>query len=193
MSIRVPDPPQPKKRESVPVEAKSKMRLAAPLDAEFLGRTYITTLWMGTVFSICAWGITRSTIATGSFLWGALLGALLLKSQEIFVRRVIAPRSGIVVGSWDARIPIAVLLPLKYILIGLTFSFLISRGWLHPIAFTIGFLMEQVVIVSKVIGRSTANHMRQSPPLPQNAANQNTANEVAANEALNTDTPNKHL
>jgi len=184
MSTHVPAPPQPRKRASVPVEAKPKTRLAAPLDAEFLGRTYITTLWMGTVFSICAWGITRSYIATGSFLWGALLGALLLKSQEIFVRRVIAPRSGIVAGSWDARIPIAVLLPLKYILIGLTFSFLISRNWLHPIAFTIGFLMEQVVIVSKVIGRSTANHLRQPQPLSQNAANQDT---------LNTDTPNKHL
>ncbi len=163
MSTRIPDPPQPKERAPIVAEAKSKSRLAAPLDAQFLGRTYVTTLWMGLVFSICAWGITRSYIATGSFVWGALLGALLLKSQEIFVRRVIAPRSGIVEGSWDARIPIAVLLPLKYILIGLTFSFLINRNWLNPIAFTVGFLMEQVVIFSKVIGRSAANNLKSSP------------------------------
>lgn len=162
MSTRVPPPPQPRERAAVPVAPKSRLKLAAPLDAGFLGRTYITTLWMGTVFSICAWGMTQSLVATGSFIGGALLGALLLKSQELFVRSVIAPRSGVVEKTWISKVPLLVLLPLKYILVALTFSFFISRGWFQPVAFIAGFLMEQVVIVSKVIGRAAANQLRQN-------------------------------
>lgn len=159
MSISVPPPPLPP-RQPKPAQPIRKTPLAAPLDAAFLARTYITTLWFGAIWTMLAWGITQSPKATGSFAGGLFLGALLLKSQEIFVRRVLAPRGKTEGADLFARIPIAVLLPLKYIIVALAFGFLLERGWLHPIALAFGFLTQQVVIISKVIGRFAANRLR---------------------------------
>ncbi len=161
MMTRIPPPPEPAPRPSPAEKAlrsKPKRRLIAPLDSDFLGRTYVTTLWLGVVFTLCAWAWTQSWRVAGSFAGGLLVGALLLKSQELFVRRVIAPRAD---GSADliSRVPLAVLLPLKYLAIGLVFGFVINRGWLEPIAFAAGFTAQQVVIFSKVIGRFLANSL----------------------------------
>lgn len=125
----------------------------APLDAAFLRRVYITTLWFGSLLTLCAYSITRSLQITLSFAGGIALAALLLKSQEMFVRRVIRPKNAPPYESWDAKIPLFVLLPGKYILIGAAFGFLLSRDLLHPFAFAGGFIAEHVVIVSKVLGR----------------------------------------
>ncbi len=132
----------------------------APLDAAFLGRTYVTTLWFGALMTLCVYGVTQSFVATLSFAGGTALGALLLKSQEIFVRRVIRPKDAPPYQLWDARIPLAVLLPVKYILIGAAFGYLINHGLLHPPAFALGFMTEQVVIFSKVLGRMAAQRIR---------------------------------
>lgn len=176
MSTTVPPPPElpplPKSARAAP----TKMALAPKMDAAFLGRTYVTTLWLGAIWTVCAWGITQSNLATGSFAGGLLLGALLLKSQEIFVRRVLAPRAGVSgaeisggdidenAGKRDlmARIPIALLLPVKYIAIGLLFGLMIDRGWLEPILFAASFFAVQIVIFSKVIGRFVANSLRRA-------------------------------
>lgn len=166
MSTFVPPPPLPQQQaEVVAAKPAKKEPLAAPLDAAFLGRTYVTTLWLGFIWTLLAWSITQSPKATGSFAGGLFLGALLLKSQEIFVRRVLSPRSKADSPDILARIPIALLLPVKYIVIGLAFGILIECGWLHPIALAAGFLTQQVVIISKVIGRFAANRLRADKPM----------------------------
>ena len=99
-------------------------------------------------------------MATLSFAGGAVLGALLLKSQEIFVRRVIRPKDASTAHGLDTRIPIALLLPVKYIIIGVAFALLLDRDLLQPVAFAIGFMTLQIVIVSKVLGRLLAHRIR---------------------------------
>ncbi len=165
MSTYVPPPPlPPQQKEQAP--RPPKLKLAAPLDFAFIGRTYVTTLWFGTIATMLAWGMTQSLKATGSFAGGIILGALLLKSQEIFVRRVLAPRAGVIEDGVAlrreliSRVPIALLLPFKYLVIGLLFWLVIDMDWLHPIAFVVGFLTEQVVILSKVLGRYFAGRLK---------------------------------
>jgi len=162
MSTPIPAPPELPPL-SKPAAAKQRIKLAPKMDVEFLGRTYVTMLWLGAVWTACAWAVTQSGRATASFAGGLLLGALLLKSQEIFVRKVVAPRANGVAGKRDliARVPIALLLPVKYLAVGLALGVLIERDWLHPIAFAVGFLSVQIVIVSKVVGRFAANALRQ--------------------------------
>jgi hypothetical protein len=165
MTTRVPPPPQPTPRPSHSQETlrpQPKRRLAAPLDSEFLGRTYVTTLWLGAICTLCAWGWTQSLKLSGSFAGGLLVGALLLKSQELFVRRILVPRSNASIMNFVARLPLAVLLPLKYLAIGLALGFVIDRGWLQPAAFAVGFIAQQVVVFSKVIGRFIANSLAES-------------------------------
>lgn len=132
----------------------------APLDAAFLGRTYGTMLWFGTLLTLCAYALTASLLMAFSFAGGALLAALLLKSQEVFVRRVLRPKDGPAYEGWDARIPLFVLLPGKYILIAATFGFLIARHLLHPIGFTAGFMAIQTAIIAKVMGYMMAQKIR---------------------------------
>lgn len=166
MSTYVPPPPLPPEPAKTAPPAGPKLKLAAPLDMAFIGRLYVTTVWFGLISCMLVWGLTESVKATGSFLGGIVLGALLLKSQELFVRRVMAPRAGVIEDGAAlkkdlvARIPIAVLLPFKYLAVGLIFWFAIDRDWLHPLAFVAGFLTEQVVIISKVIGRYLADRLK---------------------------------
>jgi integral membrane sensor domain MASE1 len=165
MSTYVPPPPLPPQHKEQPPRP-TKLKLAAPLDFAFIGRTYLTTLWFGTIATMLAWGVTQSPKATGSFAGGIILGTLLLKSQEVFVRRVLAPRAGVIEDGEAlkkeliARVPIALLLPFKYLFIGLLMWIVVDLDWLHPIAFVVGFLTEQVVILSKVLGRYFAGRLK---------------------------------
>ena len=166
MSTIVPPPPLPPEPKKTAPPTGPRLKLAAPLDMAFIGRTYVTTVWFGLICSILVWGLTQSAKATGSFMGGIALGALLLKSQEIFVRRVMAPRAGIahdgeaLKKDLIARIPIALILPFKYLAVGLIFWLAIDRDWLHPLAFVAGFVTEQIVIISKVIGRYLAGRLK---------------------------------
>jgi hypothetical protein len=159
---RVPPPPEAAPRSSEVSRPRPQKRLSAPLDSAFLGRIYLTTLWLGAIGTLCAWGWTQSLRLSGSFAGGLLVGALLLKSQELFVRRVLTPRSGVGRADVRARVPLAVLLPLKYLAIGLVLGFVIDRDWLHPIAFAVGFVSQQLVVFSKVIGRFLAGSLRRN-------------------------------
>ena len=146
------------RRRSQPAAMASKP--LAPLDAAFLGRVYGTMLWFGTLLTLCCYALTASWMIMGSFAGGALLAALLLKSQEIFVRRVIRPKDAPAYTGWDARLPLYILLPGKYILIAVAFSTLINRHLLHPIGFTAGFIVIQTAIVAKVMGYMLAQRIR---------------------------------
>ena len=169
--IIVPAAPQPTFKEVGPTIQHGSQRPSsqsaavaskplAPLDAAFLGRVYGTMLWFGTLLTLCCYALTASWLIMGSFAGGALLAALLLKSQEVFVRRVIRPKDAPIYTGWDARVPLFVLLPGKYILIAVAFSFLITHHLLHPIGFTAGFIVIQTAIVAKVMGYMLAQRIR---------------------------------
>lgn len=178
MRSRVPPPPVPQpppvaEEKQSPSRKQKHPPLETPLDAAFIQRIYVTTFYLGLIWTACAWGLTRSAAATGSFVGGLLLGALLLKSQELFVRLLIAPRVDAVAEQeqtekngrwrgWLTRVPVALMLPLKYGLVGLAFSVVIARDWLHPGAMIIGFLTVQVVILSKVVGRVIDNRLKKT-------------------------------
>ena len=134
----------------------------APLDAAFLSRTYVTAVWFGTILTLSVYGYFGSFLITCSFAGGVALAALLLKSQEIFVRRTLRPKGSEPYQGWDAKIPVLLLVALKYIVVGAAFAFLLNRQLMNPLALIAGFLTLQVVIFSKVASRLIAHKL---PPI----------------------------
>jgi hypothetical protein len=160
MKVDVPPPPA-----IVESEAPKRSRVSAPLveafDAGFVGRIIISMLGVGALSMLGVLGATHSATQAGSFGGGVLMGALLLKSQDIFIRRVLGPRAE---GekSLLARAPLAVIMPLKYIAVGAAMGVLMTYGGLQPIALAAGFIVGQIVIVAKVVGRFLALKARMS-------------------------------
>ena len=153
--MKVPAPPIASfenARQSTPAKASRRVKLSAPLDAGFLNRTHITSLWVGALAVMIAYGQTRSLKFTLSLIGGIALGALLLKSQEIFVRRVMSPVAVKGAGKF-ARFPLMILLGLKFGVVMALMGISMEAGWLQPIAFVVGFFTQQLVVVAKVAGR----------------------------------------
>jgi len=132
----------------------------APLDAAFLSRVLVTTLWFGALLALLVYGITRSFPATWSFAGGAGLSLVLLKSQEMFVRRVLRAKDAPVYNGWDARLPLAVLLPGKYLLIAAGIYVSLRFQIMVPAAFAAGFTLLQVVVTARVAGRVMSQRVR---------------------------------
>ena len=130
------------------------------MDAAFLSRTLRTTIWLGALFTLCAYAFTQSYIATWSFGLGTAFGALMLKSTEIFVRRLIRPKDAPPYSGWDALIPVWALLPIKWGLVIGTLALLFHYQMINAVAFAIGFPTVQLVIVAKTIGRLMAQRTR---------------------------------
>ena len=148
-------------QQPAPQRTASSSKTVAPLDAAFLRRTYRTCAWMGPLLTLCAYAISSgSFIVTGSFAAGALLAALLLKSQEIFVRRVLRPKGSTAYAGWDKRIPLPLLLFLKYSLIAAAMCFLLRAQVITPAGFATGFMMMQLVVVARAMGRLLSRSMR---------------------------------
>lgn len=161
MKVLVPPAPvsEPVRKPAKP-RSKVQSTLVEAFDAGFIPRVIASILWFGALLMLGVLGATRSPLVAGSFGGGIALGALLLKSQDLFVRRVLGlPAPG--ENLW-ARTPRAVILVLKYIVVGVVLGVLIERGWLAPPALAAGFIVGQIVIVGKVIGRFAALKMRDS-------------------------------
>ena len=135
-------------------------KTATPLDAAFLRRVYRTTLWFGVLMAVCAFNVTRSPLITSSFVLGIGCGALMLKSQEFFVYRVL--RAGEAMDGIPAkpRFPVWAVLAIKYTLLVGALEILFHLGLIHPAAFATGFMTEHVVIVSKVAGHFISQQIR---------------------------------
>lgn len=132
------------------------------MDAGFLRQAYFTLVWFGTLLALLIFAGTRSILVTWSFVAGMMLAALLLKSQEFFAARLLAARNknlpqptGLV-----ARIPLGILVPAKYLLVGALLWLLLRYQWMQPVPFMLGFLVLKVVIVSKVLGQLIHSRMR---------------------------------
>ena len=153
--MKVPPPPVASfesARQSTPATVSRRVKLSAPLDAGFLNRTHITSLWVGALAIMIAYAQTRSLRFTFSLMGGIALGALLLKSQEIFVRQVLSPVAKHAAGKF-ARFPLMLLLGLKFVIVMALMGISMEAGWLAPGAFVIGFFVQQLVVVAKVTGR----------------------------------------
>lgn len=132
----------------------------APLDAAFLCRIYRSMGWFGIVMSFLAYSAFRSVPIAVSFASGIGLGALLLKSQEIFVRRALRPKNAPAYEGWDKKIPVWLMLPAKYLLVTALLGYAIRNGIVAPIVLSFGFIAAQVVIAAKVIGYILASRVR---------------------------------
>lgn len=170
--IIIPAPPQPmfsgvvggsgqtQAQRLLPQPHLTASKPLAPLDAAFLSRAYGTILWFGTLLALCVYTLTLSTLITGSFAGGALVAALLLKSQELWAGRIMRPDSKLARRGGDARFLLVGLLAVKCVLLGIVFAFLLHFHLLHPIGFTAGFMAAQIALIAKIFGYMIAQQMR---------------------------------
>ena len=129
----------------------------APLDAEFLGRVYRFAPRFGTLLAICVAVISRSAALTLSFVAGFATGLLLLKTQEMLVRRVVRPKSWPAYDGPDKKIPVWAIVPGKYALIIAAILLMHRTELLNFVAFAGGCLVMQFVVLSMAWGRLKAN------------------------------------
>jgi hypothetical protein len=156
---KIPPPPRASFEKPTPSTpgAGRRPQLSAPLDDGFLKRVYVSTLWVGALAAMLAYGATNSVAWMGSLIGGMALGALLLKSQEVFVRKVLSTGDA---GSGKARAAIALLLGLKFVGVMAVMGLAMESGWLLPGALALGFFMQQLIVIAKVMGRFFHKRMR---------------------------------
>lgn len=151
--ITVPDAPHlDTEREA---EKLGEVRGAAPrrlpaLDAAFLARIYRSMAWFGAILLVLLATGLKSAPATASVAGGLLLAALLLRAQEVSVRALMRPQEQL--AGFDARLILAFLLPLKFVLMAAALFALNAFGLIRPEFLALGFFAGQTVIVGKVAG-----------------------------------------
>lgn len=134
-------------------QPRAASRQFAPLDAAFLRRCFGTTLWLGALLSLCVASVFRSGVPGISCMAGVLLGALLLKSQEWFVRRALRPRNAAPALGTGLKLSPWLLLPLKYAGLAGVIAGLFSLPGFRPLFFVLGCGMVQTVVVARAVGR----------------------------------------
>lgn len=180
MKKRVPAAPQPSFGDATALSSESffaqqqsvhplrstasaahPMSAIAVLDAAFLNRTAVVTLWVGAVLTLCILAGQSAPIAI-SFAIGAGLSICLLKSQQWFLARFVAMsvKSAAAYQGWDARFPLWVLVPLKYAVVAAVIGFALRNQAFVPAAFAVGFTVLQVVIFARVAGRLLKANLR---------------------------------
>ncbi len=151
MKTLVPPPPL----FGAPGEEKPKIQVSepkalSPFDAAFLRRVYRAMFAFGALLSLLvAFGL-KSVPATGSFIGGMVLAALMLRAQEIAVRSLLRPATE--TGGFDTKLVMLLALPLKFLGIGTLLWIANSQGWLKVAPFTVGFFAGQLVLLCQVAG-----------------------------------------
>ena len=141
-------------------DSTARAALPAPLDPAFLRRTYITCLWFSVAMSLCIQLFFEKPKFTWSFAAGALLGMLLLKGQELFVRRLLRPKDAPPYEGWDAGLPVYVVVALKYALVVAALAFIFRHQLINPVGMILGVSVVQFAIVGKITGRMLTGRMR---------------------------------
>ena len=162
----MPSPPEPsfaqqpslKIEDAVPADvagagADRRYQPVAPLDAAFIGRTYITLTWFGLALTLCTYLFTKSLLITWSFAVAVAFAGILLKSQEMLVRRVVRPKDAPPYEGWDAGISLPLWFLVKYALVASVLWSLYQHHLLNLIVFATGFMIAQFAVVSKILGR----------------------------------------
>lgn len=152
MKTLVPPPPL----FGAPGEEKPKTQIQAapktqsPFDAAFLRRVYRAMLVFGALLTLLvAFGL-KSVPATGSFVGGMILAALMLRAQEIAVRSMLRPATE--TGGFDTKLLMLLALPLKFLGIGTLLWLANSQDWLQIAPFAVGFFAGQLVLLCQVAG-----------------------------------------
>lgn len=158
MKVQVPAPPLPAEKPK-PRPPRLEGTLIEAFDGGFVGRIIVSMCGLGALLMLGILNATHSSPQAGSFGCGIALGAVLLKSQEWFVNRVLGPKRASETSLWG-RAPIAFILVFKYILVGAAMWVLTESGWMQPILLAAGFITGQIVIVAKVVGRFASLKMR---------------------------------
>ncbi len=139
--------------------SSSLKSLPAPLNLEFLHRVARTSWWVGAVFAFVVYAVTKSAFLAWSFAAGEALSIVLLYSQQAFVERLtsalVSTRESVAKPQPEKRLRFAtwVLLPAKYVLLGVLIWGLLRYDLIQPLAFVMGVPLVQVVITAKVVGR----------------------------------------
>ncbi len=156
--VSVPAPPQasfePKRaaQKTVAAEAVASRR-TAPLDAAFLQRVYRFVPRFGVVLTLSIAVIARNAALPLSLAAGILTGLLLLKTQEMFVRRVLRPKSA---GGPD-KMSALVIVPGKYAIVIATLWLMRRTDLLHYAGFAAGCTVTQLIVLSMAWERLRAN------------------------------------
>jgi hypothetical protein len=174
MKVLVPPAPVEVEAEKAKPKPRSSASLTEAFDAGFVGRIIASILGVGAFVMLAVLSATQSPQVAVSVFGGFALAAVLLKSQDLFVRRVLGPVSTTEKNLW-MRAPLAVVLVFKYIAVGAILGIGLQFGWLQPVALGIGFIAGQGVIVAKVIGRFIALKLRAN----SEKSNQNIESHVA--------------
>jgi len=128
----------------------------APLDAAFLGRVYRVNAIFGAILTT-ALGIWSGSVGAAlSCAVGVTIGLLLLKTQELFVRRVIRPLTWPAYEGPDKKLPLWLIVPGKYALAAAAILLLRHTELLNYGAFAGGFAAVQMTLLSMALGRLMA-------------------------------------
>ncbi len=119
-------------------------------DADFLRRVYRSMLLFGIVMTVLAAFAFPTAAGTGSFVGGMLLAAILLRAQEMSARSMLRPTSE--TGGLDAKLLMVLLLPLKFIAVGIVLWIANSAGVLKLAPFGLGFFAAQLILLCQVAG-----------------------------------------
>jgi len=125
----------------------------APLDAAFLSRVYRVNWQFGALLTLCAAMLAKSVDWPLSVAAGVLTGLLLLKTQELFVRRVIRPMTWPAYEGPDKKFPLWLMVPGKYALVIAAIWLLRHVGWLNYAGFLVGCTAVQITLLSMALGR----------------------------------------
>lgn len=125
-------------------------KVTSPFDAAFLRRVYRSMLIFGVPMTMLAGYGFPSVVGAGSFVGGMLLAALMLRAQEVSIRSMLRPASE--TGGFDAKLLLLLLLPLKFIGVGVVLWIVNSMGYLKLAPFALGFFAAQLVLICQVAG-----------------------------------------
>lgn len=120
------------------------------IDPQFLKRVYRTTTWVAAILLLFLLTTAKWKIVAG-FVVGVCLALGLLKSHEVLVPILVAPRKTEAQGKRKG-LPVVGLLILKYAGVGALLWGIFTHQWISPGAFFGGFVLVQAVIFLKVVG-----------------------------------------
>lgn len=124
------------------------------IDSGFLKRVYYTTLWVsGIVFLILC--TVQNAILLLNYTVGVFFGISFVKVTEILVLQLMQVPREVQKHRWVS----IVLTVGKYAALIGTLYALTRYDLLHPLGFLIGWLMIQIVLILKLIGRALLKRM----------------------------------
>ncbi|BCM89120.1 hypothetical protein IAD21_00964 [Abditibacteriota bacterium] len=150
MKTLVPPAPVGAIGEEKPKIGEGRSKVKSPFDAAFLRRVYRSMLIFGVPMTLLAAYGFQTAAGAGSFVGGMLLAALMLRLQEVSIRSMLRPTSQ--TGGFDTKLLLLLLLPLKFLAVGVVLWIVNSMGFLKLAPFALGFFAAQLVLLCQVAG-----------------------------------------